>query len=100
MEDGTGVVHSAPGFGEIDTEMGKHYGLTLMMVLDDEGKFLPGTSTKNPYEGMFYLKANEPILKDLEERKILFKMKKPLTEFHITIDVTLCSFKKLKTRGL
>ena len=76
MADGTGVVHSAPGFGEIDTEMGKHYGLTLMMVLDDEGKFLSGTSSKNPYEGLFYLKANGPILKDLVERKVLFKNEK------------------------
>ena len=73
MEDGTGVVHSAPGFGEIDTDMGRTYSLTLMMTLDDEGKFVPGNQDKNPYEGMFYLKANPLILEDLEKRKILFK---------------------------
>ncbi|MFZ2664600.1 MAG: class I tRNA ligase family protein, partial [Patescibacteria group bacterium] len=73
MEDGTGIVHSAPGFGEIDTEMGKHFGLTLMMTLNDEGEFLPGTDSKNPYEGMFYLKSNNLILEDLEKRNILFR---------------------------
>jgi isoleucyl-tRNA synthetase len=73
MDDGTGIVHSAPGFGEIDTEMGRHYGLTLMMTLNDEGKFLPGDNEVNPYEGMFYLKANPLILENLTERNILLK---------------------------
>lgn len=75
MEEGTGIVHSAPGFGEIDTEMGNHYGLTVMLSLDDEGKFIQGTGTgdqKNPYTGMYYAKANKYILEDLEKRNILF----------------------------
>ncbi|MBP7785811.1 isoleucine--tRNA ligase [Patescibacteria group bacterium] len=76
MEEGTGVVHSAPGFGEVDTEMGKHFNLTLMMTLDDEGKMLPGNQDANPYEGMFYLKANAIILNDLVERGVIFKNEK------------------------
>lgn len=76
MEEGTGIVHSAPGFGEVDTEMGKHFNLTLMMTLDDEGKMLPGNNEKNPYEGMFYLKANAYILNDLVERGVIFKNEK------------------------
>ncbi len=73
MEEGTGIVHSAPGFGEIDTEMGRYYDLTLMMTLDDEGKMLPGTYEKNPYEGVFYLEANQQILNELLERGVIFK---------------------------
>lgn len=73
MEEGTGIVHSAPGFGEVDTEMGRHYDLTLMMTLDDEGKMLPGNQDKNPYEGIFYLKANQLILNELLERDVIFK---------------------------
>ncbi|MBW6441994.1 isoleucine--tRNA ligase [Patescibacteria group bacterium] len=76
MEEGTGIVHSAPGFGEVDTAMGRHYGLTTMMTLDDEGKFLPGSEEKNPYEGMFYLKANSLILDNLVDRDILLKNEK------------------------
>ena len=76
MEEGTGVVHSAPGFGEVDTEMGKHFNLTLMMTLDDEGKMLPGNQDANPYEGMFYLKANAIILNDLVEKGVIFKNEK------------------------
>ena len=73
MNEGTGVVHCAPGFGEIDTEMGRRYDLTLMMTLDDEGKFLSGNKEKNPYEGMFYLETNPLILDDLTNRKLLFR---------------------------
>ena len=73
MVEGTGIVHSAPGFGEIDTEMGRYYELTLMLVVDDEGKFLPGTAGENPYEGMFYPKANDLIRNDLKSRNLLFK---------------------------
>ena len=76
MEEGTGIVHSAPGFGEIDTEMGRHYNLTIMMTLSDEGKMLPGNNDKNPYEDMFYLKANALILDDLVNRGVIFKNEK------------------------
>jgi isoleucyl-tRNA synthetase len=75
MEDGTGVVHSAPGFGEVDTDMGRKYGLRLMMTVDDEGKFLPGDNpqdSKNPFEGMYYQKGNRYILEDLKEKDVLF----------------------------
>jgi isoleucyl-tRNA synthetase len=72
MEDGTGVVHSAPGFGEIDTQMGTHFGLTVMMTLDDEGKFIEGNNAPNPYKGVFYLKTNDSIREDLKNRDLLF----------------------------
>jgi isoleucyl-tRNA synthetase len=73
MEEGTGIVHSAPGFGEIDMEMGNHYGLTLMLTLDDEGKFIRGDNGENPYYGVYYAKANKEILADLGKRNLLFE---------------------------
>lgn len=73
MEEGTGIVHSAPGFGEIDTEMGKHYGLSMTMAIDDEGKFKVGTLGDNPYEGVFYEKVNDDIRKDLLDRNLIFE---------------------------
>ena len=77
MDEGTGIVHSAPGFGEVDTEMGRKYGITLMMALDDEGKFVAGDWEENPYQGMFYLKANPLILEDLI-KKYLFRNEKAI----------------------
>jgi isoleucyl-tRNA synthetase len=76
MEDGTGIVHSAPGFGEIDTEMGRHYDLSIMLNINDEGMFLAGNNGNNPYEGMFYMKANPSITKDLKEKGLIFKDEK------------------------
>jgi len=73
MIEGTGIVHSAPGFGEIDTEMGRQNDLTIMLTIDDEGKFLPGDIAKNPYEGMFYKKADKYITEDLIKANLLFK---------------------------
>lgn len=73
MEEGTGIVHSAPGFGMVDTEMGQHFGLTTMMTVDDEGKFIPGNNGENPFEAMYYADANKVIRRDLRERKLMFR---------------------------
>ncbi len=91
MEEGTGIVHSAPGFGDIDTEMGRHYELTIMQSLNDEGHFLPGDLGKNPYEGMFYLKANKHIREDLQTGNLLFKDEKILhrVPYHDRCDTNL-----------
>ena len=73
MEEGTGVVHSAPGFGEIDTKMGKDYKLSMVDTVDDEGKF---NSSVKPWAGL-YIKgkngADPLIIKDLEKRNRLFR---------------------------
>ncbi|MBI2414689.1 isoleucine--tRNA ligase [candidate division WWE3 bacterium] len=73
MEEGTGIVHSAPGFGEIDTDMGQHYGLSMTMAIDDEGNFKPGDKNANPWEKMFYKKANKFIREDLTIKGNMFK---------------------------
>ncbi len=73
MEEGTGIVHSAPGFGMVDTEMGRHHGLKMMLTVDDEGKFIPGDAGTNPFEGMYYAKANKYIREDLTNRNLMFK---------------------------
>lgn len=73
MEEGTGVVHSAPGFGMVDTDMGRHYGLTMMLTVDDEGKLIAGDNGVNPFEGMYYAKANKYIREDLTNRTLMYK---------------------------
>lgn len=73
INEGTGIVHSAPGFGEIDTQMGKKFGLTLMMTVDDEGKF---TQEIRKWAGIYVKDADEKIIADLERRNLLFKKAK------------------------
>lgn len=70
MDDGTGIVHSAPGFGEIDTEMGNKTGLTLMMSVNDEGKFKKEVTD---YAGIYIKKADPKILANLTERNLIFR---------------------------
>lgn len=70
MEEGTGIVHSAPGFGDIDTEMGQEFGLTIAMSINDEGKYLP---IIKDYEGIYIKEADPMILDNLRSRDLLFK---------------------------
>ena len=80
-EEGTGIVHSAPGFGAVDTEMGYHYGLEIMLKIDDEGKFVPGDNGTNPYQGIYYSKANDLIMADLKAKDLVFKEETILHRF-------------------
>jgi isoleucyl-tRNA synthetase len=73
MEEGTGVVHSAPGFGEIDTEMGKKFGLTIMLTVDDEGKHIDKISD---FKGVYVKDSDQLIVDDLEKKGILFHHEK------------------------
>ncbi len=67
-EEGTGLVHIAPAFGEDDMNAGKENNLPILMTLDDEGKFTVGT-----WKGEFAKDADSKIMDDLKKRKILWK---------------------------
>ncbi len=73
MEDGTGVVHIAPGFGEDDTRLGERQNLSLALTLNDEGHFVNEVKS---WAGLYYKKANPLITTDLQERGLLFKEEK------------------------
>ncbi|SFA94339.1 Isoleucyl-tRNA synthetase [Acetitomaculum ruminis DSM 5522] len=68
LTDGTGVVHNAPAFGEDDNRVGKIYDLPFLQFVDPKGEMTKET----PWEGVFVKKADPIILKDLEERGLLF----------------------------
>jgi len=68
MEDGTGIVHMAPAFGEDDNRVCREKGLPFVNLVDTQGKFVEGTT----WAGMFVKDADPLVLKDLEERGLLF----------------------------
>ncbi len=70
MEDGTGIVHIAPGFGEDDTKLGEAHGLSLFETLTDEGHF---RSELGDWAGMYFKKADPLIIEDLRNRGQLIK---------------------------
>ncbi len=68
-EDGTGLVHTAPGHGQEDYEAGRDHGLDILMPVDDRGCF---TEAGGAFAGMHVFKANPRIVEDLEKRGLLF----------------------------
>lgn len=70
LDAGTGCVHTAPGFGADDFYVGKKYGLEILCPVDDRGCM---TDEAPGFEGLFYEKANEPVIKKLEEEHALLK---------------------------
>ena len=68
VDEGTGLVHVAPGHGKTDNEFGEHYKLPSPSPLDDEGRF---TSNAGEFSGMFVKDADKEILKDLGKRDVL-----------------------------
>ncbi|MEK7201920.1 MAG: isoleucine--tRNA ligase [Patescibacteria group bacterium] len=70
MDEGTGIVHIAPGFGEEDTKLGEQVGLSLHETVDEAGHFVAEVT---PWAGMYYKKANPLISAELLKRGLLFK---------------------------
>ena len=68
IEDGTGIVHSAPAFGEDDYNTGVKYDLPVVNPVSEEGKFL-----ETPWEGKFVMDADLDIILWLKEEGKLFK---------------------------
>lgn len=71
-EDGTGVVHIAPGFGQDDFEACRAYDENFPVVcpIDEAGKF---TSEVPDYQGKQVFETNEPIMQLLKEKGLLVK---------------------------
>jgi isoleucyl-tRNA synthetase len=69
MEDGTGIVHMAPAYGEVDYEAGEDYGLDFVHTVDLQGKIVG----IYPFAGKFVKEADPLILEDLDKRGLLFR---------------------------
>ncbi|MFM1515545.1 isoleucine--tRNA ligase [Helcococcus ovis] len=71
IEDGTGIVHSAPAFGEDDYQVGLKYNLPLVNPVDEEGKF-----KETPWKGKFVMDCDLDIVIYLGENNKLFSKQK------------------------
>ncbi len=68
LTDGTGVVHIAPAFGEDDSKVGRKYDLPFVQMVDAKGEMTKETL----WPGVFVKKADPMVLKDLDEKGLLF----------------------------
>jgi len=71
LEAGTGCVHTAPGHGQEDYEVGLKYGLPAYAPLDDDGRF---TEDVPFFAGQFVFDANEAVIEKLKEVDCLLKV--------------------------
>ena len=67
-EDGTGIVHTAPAFGEDDYNTGRRYNLPVVNPVNEEGKF-----EETPWAGKFVMDADSDIIQYLRENNKLYK---------------------------
>ena len=71
MEDGTGVVHLAPAFGEDDSKVGKKYNLPYLNPVGEDGCYTEGL-----WKGMNVFDADLEVIKYLKKEDKLFKKQK------------------------
>jgi isoleucyl-tRNA synthetase len=69
-EDGTGIVHMAPAYGEDDYQAAKKYDLPTLHPVDRSGAFGPEVKE---FAGKFVKDADPLIIQDLKTRRILYK---------------------------
>jgi isoleucyl-tRNA synthetase len=108
LEDGSGLVHCAPGHGPQDFEVGKQYNLPIFCPVGENGKY---TKDAGEYEGMYVKDADAVILEELEKNDSLissgnikhryphcWRCKSPL--IFITTDQWFIRITKIKDRML
>src|SRR6266581_3732862 len=68
LDEGTGIVHIAPGAGAEDFELSRLHGLPVLAPIDESGRFLPGYGE---FEGRTTDAVAEPVLEWLHEHELL-----------------------------
>ncbi|MEN2776384.1 isoleucine--tRNA ligase [Acetivibrio clariflavus] len=70
LTDGTGIVHTAPAFGEDDAKVGREYDLPFVQLVNEQGNFVESVTE---WKGMFVKDADPLIIKHLEGRNLIYK---------------------------
>lgn len=77
-EDGSGIVHMAPAYGEDDYQAGQKYGLPTIHPVNKSGEFGPEVTD---FAGKFVKEADPEIIADLKRRGILYKKEQYLHSY-------------------
>ena len=72
LDDGTGLVHTAPGFGEDDFNVGQKYNLSIFSPVDAHGCY---TDEVPELKGMFYQDVDKLMIQKLKDAGALLKLK-------------------------
>jgi isoleucyl-tRNA synthetase len=77
-EDGTGIVHVAPAYGEDDLKLGQRHGLPVLHAVGEDGYFVAAVT---PVAGKFFKDADPAIIEILRARGLLFRAQKYLHNY-------------------
>ena len=72
LDSGTGLVHTAPSYGDDDFILGKKYNLEMVDGVDDRGYL---NENSGEFNGLFFEDANKAVINRLDELKALLKVK-------------------------
>ena len=120
LDDGTGIVHTAPGHGVDDYLAGVKFDIPVVMPVDDDGRFYvgDGMGSGGPWSGMDVNDANPKIVEWLDERGTLilhedithsyphcWRCKEPVifratSQWFVSMDTPIADGKSLRTRAL
>ena len=70
LTEGTGIVHTAPAFGEDDARVGKKFDLPFVQLVNEQGKFIDCVT---PWKDVFVKDADPQIIENLDGRNLLYK---------------------------
>lgn len=73
LDAGSGLVHTAPSYGEDDFNVGKKYNLEMVFGVDDNGCL--NAESGERFKGLFFEDANKEVVKYLDELGVLLKLK-------------------------
>ncbi|HET6400611.1 MAG TPA: isoleucine--tRNA ligase [Candidatus Kapabacteria bacterium] len=68
-EDGTGIVHQAPAFGEDDYRVSQREGLPVIITVSGNGEI----NLDSPYQGKFFKEADPEIMNELKQKGLLYR---------------------------
>ncbi len=71
LDDGTGVLHIAPAFGEVDFQLGQKNGISAIADIDTEGKMTVGE-----WKGTYLRDSSPLIAEDMQKNGVLFRSEK------------------------
>ena len=73
LDEGTGLVHIAPAFGEDDRQLGESKNLAFIQNIGKSGLFIEGPANLPELKGKFFKNADPIVFADLEKRGLLYK---------------------------
>lgn len=72
IEDGSGVLHVAPAFGEDDLNLGKENSIPVLITIDEFGKVVKKIGLPKEIEGQFFKKADSKIIEHLAKHDLVY----------------------------